>query len=73
MIDVSGGLDGLKAYMRYKGVSQAELSKELGVTLTTFNLKINEKGTGFGITECHKIAEYLDLSNEQILGYFFNR
>ncbi len=66
------GLDELKAYMRYKDVSQYELADAIGVSITSLNQKINGKhGKEFTSSEIVAIGEYLDLSAKQILCYFF--
>lgn len=66
------GLQEFKAYLRYRGISQRKMAEVLGIGHNTFNLKLNgANGSQFTITELQKMAEYLELTPEQVYGYFF--
>ncbi len=58
----------LRGRMREKKVSQSSLASHLGITLHSYNAKINGR-TQFTIFEATRIADYLDLSNP--CEYFF--
>ena len=67
------GLEELKAYMRYKNVSQHELAEATGMSIASFNQKVNQRGDKeFTNSEIVAIGEYLDLDANQILRYFFS-
>ena len=54
----------LKGIMREKNVTQQELADKLGVSVQTFNSKINGR-TAFTIPEAIKIIELLVLRNQK--------
>lgn len=62
-------LSKLKGRIREKGSNYRILSKEAGMSLTTFNNKINGYST-FNIVEASKIASILDIPPEDISIFF---
>ena len=65
------GLRGLKAKRMLMGVTQQEISKEIGIACKTYNL--NENGINdFKLSEVSKISKYLDLSEQEIKDIFIN-
>lgn len=53
---------GLIKEMKKKGVTQSDLAKKIGISPTTFNLKINgTDGRDFKVTEAKKIADFLNI------------
>lgn len=54
--------DKLKGKMAEAHVSQAKLSKQLGITVQALNAKINGKSP-FTLEEVVKITDYLDLED----------
>lgn len=67
------GLAEFKAFLRYRGVSQREMADVIGVSLSTFNMKINgsDKASDFTVSEIIAMGEYLDLTADQLLRCFF--
>ena len=61
----------LKAEMVRQSVSQADLAQEIGLNLSTFNRKLNEKSAVFTVREAQRIADVLNLSPEQSTAIFF--
>ena len=53
------GLRGLKAKRMLMGVTQQEISKEIGIACKTYNLKENGVND-FKLSEVSKISKYLD-------------
>lgn len=65
-------LEELKAVLRYRKISYRELAEELGLTKSTISNKINNKlGGEFTSSEILKIAQYLDLTSDEAIRYFF--
>lgn len=61
----------LKGRMEVKEKSQTEMSKELGISLHSFNKKINGF-RDFKYQEMYKIIEVLEISKDEISKYFFD-
>ena len=57
--------------MREYGFTQESLSKVMDINESTLNLKLNGKGF-FNTKEIDKIAEMLQIPDEEIGVYFFN-
>lgn len=57
--------------MRELGFTQEILSKSMGIGECTLNAKLNGKGF-FSTKEIDKIAELLQIPNEEIGAYFFS-
>lgn len=57
----------LKGLMTERQIKQEELAKILGISVSTFNFKINGK-SDFFIREGKAIAEYFDCTMEYIFG-----
>jgi transcriptional regulator with XRE-family HTH domain len=57
--------------MREFGFTQESLSKAMGINECTLNGKLNGKGF-FSTKEIDKIAELLQISNDEIGVYFFS-
>ena len=64
--------DELLGLMRKKKITQQELAKQIGNTTATLNLKLNNKAR-FKQTEIIKICEVLDISEQDIVLYFFTQ
>lgn len=62
-------LSKLKGRIREKGSNYRDISKEIGMSLSAFNDKMNGR-TAFDIVEASKVAAILDISPENI-AYFF--
>lgn len=58
----------LKGKMVEKGVSQVKMAKNLGINLSSFNAKINDKRE-FTVGEATKICKILDIETPR--EYFF--
>lgn len=56
--------------MRERGVTQEQLSKEIGMNETTLSAKLNNRSQ-FKADEMDAVCEVLDISNEEISTYFF--
>lgn len=67
---MSFNYDKLLGLMREKKITQQELAKQIGNTTATLNLKLNNKAR-FKQTEIIKICEVLDISENDIVAYFF--
>ncbi|HJE96541.1 MAG TPA: helix-turn-helix transcriptional regulator [Ligilactobacillus acidipiscis] len=53
---------GLKKQIAIKGLKQADVANEIGMDITTFNLKLNRSnGRDFYFSEVSKIARYLKI------------
>ena len=63
------GHRGLKAKRMLMGVTQQEISKEIGIACKTYNLKENGVND-FKLSEVSKISKYLDLSAQEIKDIF---
>lgn len=60
-------LDLLKGAILSKGMTQAEVAKNIGVSLSRFNAKINHtRGAVFTLQEVKALKALLDLSMAQI-------
>ena len=60
----------LKAAIAESGMNQEQIAKMLGVSLCTFNYKLN--GTSeFKVSEIKKLAELLKMENETMVKIFF--
>lgn len=58
--------DLLKGLIRASGKTQANISAELGISLSRFNAKINETGGAeFSLREAKKLISILGLSAQQ--------
>lgn len=59
----------LRAKMTYHKLRQKDMAKELGMTRTTLNLKLQ---TGeFRISEIHRLMEIIPLSMKEVEEIFF--
>ena len=63
-------LNKLKGLMKEKNLTQEDIAKELNISKSTFNLKLNSNAY-FSQTEIYKMAELLNIPAEQYLEYFF--
>lgn len=63
-------LNKLKGLMKEKNLTQEDIAKELNISKSTFNLKLNSNAY-FSQTEIYKIGELLSIPAEQYLEYFF--
>lgn len=61
----------LKGRIKEKYGTQERFAKAIGLTPTTFSYKINGK-TKWGQDEIVKAAELLEISQDEIVEYFFN-
>lgn len=56
--------------MKERGVTQEQLAKEIGITESTLNAKLNNK-FNFKANEMDAICRVLDIPNDEIGAYFF--
>lgn len=59
----------LKGVIREKGESYKSCAEAIGISLTTFANKINDK-SAFTIPEIHKLSGFLHLSREEKINIF---
>lgn len=64
-------LDKVKGRLRENKITYDELSSMIGISVTTFNNKINGKQR-FYIDEISKISEILNLTDEEKIDIFLN-
>ena len=57
--------------MKLRGDTGATLANYLGITRSTFSLKLNENGTEFTQSEIAKLKERYNLNAEQLDSIFF--
>lgn len=62
-------LDKLKGKMRENNLSQEELAKKIGLSLSAFNNKINGK-VNFDIKEAEAIGTILNLTDDEKINIF---
>lgn len=62
----------LRAKMMIKGITQENLSKEMNLSATALNRKLNGR-TGFLIEEAERIGRILDIEQDDLGRYFFNQ
>lgn len=60
----------LKAKIVEKGMVQEEIAQALGMTIATFNYKVNNKRE-FKASEIKKLSEHLSLTVEEVNTIFF--
>lgn len=60
----------LKAKIVEKGMVQEEIAQALGMTIATFNYKVNNKRE-FKASEIKKLSEHLSLTAEEVNTIFF--
>lgn len=60
----------LKAKIVEKQLNQEEIAKQLGMTIATFNYKVNNK-TEFKASEIKVLSELLGLTSEEVNAIFF--
>lgn len=60
----------LKAKIVEKGMVQEEIAQALGMTIATFNYKVNNKRE-FKASEIKKLSEHLCLTAEEVNTIFF--
>lgn len=54
----------LKGIMRENGITQQELADKLGISVQSFNAKINGR-TAFTVPEAMDIVEFLEIKNPE--------
>lgn len=60
----------LKGKIVESGLNQTWIAEQLGITLATFNYKVNNK-TEFKASEIKKLAEILHLTTDEVNENFF--
>lgn len=60
----------LKAVILEKGFTQEQIAEMLGMTIATFNYKVNNKSE-FKASEIKKLGEILHLTAEEVNAIFF--
>lgn len=60
----------LKGKMVESNLNQTWIAEQLGMTLATFNYKVNNK-TEFKASEIKKLSEILHLTNDEVNAIFF--
>lgn len=60
----------LRAAILEKGFTQEQLAEQLGMTIATFNYKVNNKRE-FKASEIKKLAEFLCLTTDEVNAIFF--
>lgn len=61
----------LKAEIKRNGMTQVELSREIGMDPSTLNKKINNKQSTLSVEEAQKIAKILQIPHEKLFIIFF--
>lgn len=64
-------LDKLKGKMREKAVTYEMGAEKLGVSITTFNKKMNGQSS-FMVEEAEKLGRLLDMSNDEKISIFLD-
>lgn len=65
--------DLLKGAIRAKAMTQGDVARGIGVSLSRFNAKLNETdGAEFSVGEVRSIKDFLNLSVEQVDEIFFS-
>ena len=64
-------VDKLKGKLTEMKKTYKDCSKHLGITITTFNNKMNGKSK-FYIEEINKLSEFLGLTSEEKIDFFLN-
>lgn len=63
----------LKGKLRENNLTQAEFARRIGISLSRFNAKINQKrGAEFSLGEVQAMRSVLGLSLETVEDIFFN-
>lgn len=63
----------LKGEIKAKGMTQADISREIGVSLSRFNAKLNNfRGAEFSLSEVRSMKHLLNLSPSQVDVIFFS-
>jgi len=66
-------LDDFKAFLRFKNIPYRVLADELCMATGTFSNKINNvNGQEFLHSEIIALSKFLNLTDEQVIQYFFN-
>lgn len=60
----------LKGKMVESGLNQTRIAEQLGMTIASFNYKVNNK-TEFKASEIKKLSEILHLTNDDVNAIFF--
>lgn len=60
----------LRAAILERGFTQEQLAEQLGMTIATFNYKVNNKRE-FKASEIKKLAEFLCLTTDEVNAIFF--
>lgn len=60
----------LKALLIRQNLNQEQVAKELGITVPTFNYKLNNKKE-FKASEIKKLSEILQMTAEEVNNIFF--
>lgn len=62
----------LKGKMMERGMTQEEVAKKIGISLSRFNAKLNETGGAeFSLGEAKSLADLFHLNYKQIYQIFF--
>lgn len=62
----------LKGAIRSKGLSQENAAEKMGISLSRFNAKLNERGGAeFGLSELRTLKSILNLSAKDVDEIFF--
>lgn len=65
--------DLLKGEIRARGLTQSDVSSEIGLSLSRFNAKINNTGGAeFSLVEVRNLKKLLSLTSAQIDAIFFS-
>lgn len=56
----------VRALLRSEEIKQTELAEALGITPSTFSIKLNKNG--FTLRDISRIADYFDVSTDWLLG-----
>lgn len=63
----------LKGEIKARGMTQADISREIGVSLSRFNAKLNNcHGAEFSLAEVRSLKNLLNLSPSQVDIIFFS-
>jgi len=72
MILVVVNVQKLKRKIIEKGTTQEAVADCLGIYRSTFYRKMKNGGSGFTISEIHKIVDAIPLTREEAMEIFFN-
>ena len=61
----------LKTFIRKSGLTQAEISEQIGINPATLSRKLCAGGESFTVGEVHRLSTLLHMSNDDCMSVFF--